>query len=254
VPVLFAAGLARAAAAAPPWVDRALVQPYGVWAFDFGLGIGHEPNLTGPGFNFELAAGATRSLELGVRGGLRFGAEGRATRADQYGRLFDTETFGTGFEDVANPEVRLRYAVARGPVVELGLEGRAYLPVENGTRFGMMFGLPLALHLGGAARLDTGVFVPVLFHDPARTVVSIPIQLWFQTSNRFWLGPLSAIRLHNDPGSFTQVLLGFGLGYQMARQADFKAQLLFPFINGAPDQGTGARSFGVGAGIQIRIE
>jgi len=245
---------AKIAVAAPPWVDRGLVEPRGVWAFNLGLGIGHEPNLTGVGLNAEIAVGVTHSLELGFREGFRFGEEGRATQADQYGRLFDTETFGTAFEDVANPEVRLLGSLMRGEVVEIGLEGRVYLPIENGTRAGVMFGLPLALHLGGSVRLDTGIFVPVLFYDPARTIVSIPIALWIQTTSRFWLGPIAAIRFHNDPGSYTQVLLGFGLGYRLGQAADFKAQLVFPRINGAPEQGTGARTFGAGAGLEFRIE
>jgi hypothetical protein len=242
------------AAAAPPWVARGLVQPRGVWAFDVGLGVGHQPDVTGPGLNAEVAVGVTHALELGFREGFRLNGEGQATRADQYGRLFDTETYGTGADAIANPELRLRASIARGDAVEVGLEARAYLPVENGTRAGVMVGLPVALHLGGAARIDTGVFVPILFYDPARTIVSIPVALWIQSSERFWLGPFAAVRFHNDPDSFTQLLLGFGLGYQFARQADFKAQFLFPYVNGSPDQGNGGRSFGVGAGLAIRIE
>jgi hypothetical protein len=219
-----------------------------------GFGIGHVPDRTGPGLNFDFAVGLTRSLELGFRTGFRFGNAGQITRADEYGRMFDTETYGVGNDQVANPEARLRWGIIEGSVGELGLEGRAYLPVENGTRFGVMFGMPVALHLGSGARLDSGVFVPVLFYDPTRTVVSIPIRLWFQTTDRLWLGPMSGVRFHSDPGNYTQVLLGFGLGYQFARFADFKTEFLFPYINGDPDTGGGARSFGVAAGIELRIE
>src|SRR5690242_7999378 len=97
--------------AAPRWVARSLTLPRHDWAFDFGLGVGHfdapDPP-TGVGLNVEMAVAVTRHLELGLREGFRFGAEGRATRADEYGRLFDRQTFGTNHDDLANPEFRMR--------------------------------------------------------------------------------------------------------------------------------------------------
>ncbi len=251
--LVFATLAASAAQAAGPWVSRGPIQRAGDVAFDFGLGVGHRPDVTGAGLNFEVAWAVTHSLELGFRDGVRFSGEGQALQADQYGRLFDTETFGTDGEQLANPEFRLRGVLVRG-VVHLSLEGRFYLPIENGTRAGVMFGVPFGVHLGTLARLDTGVFVPLLFFDPVRTVVSIPVQLWFQPTARFWLGPIAALRCHNDPDSFTQLLFGIGLGYQLSAPVDFKAQLIFPYLNGSPDQGNGGRSFGAGAGLQFRIE
>jgi len=73
------------------------------------------------------------------------GNDGKITQADRYGRTFETETYGTGHDSVANPELRLRWAVAQGSIVQLGLETRAYLPIENGTHVGVMFALPLRL-------------------------------------------------------------------------------------------------------------
>jgi len=241
-----------------------MVQPKGVWAIDAGIGLGHRselapdapadaPSINGVGFNLEVAVGLTHSLELGLREGFRVGNESRSLRADNYGRLFNTENFGTGNDAVANPEVWIREVVVHGDPVELGLEARAYLPIENETRAGIMFGLPLAFHFG-TVRLDTGVFVPVLFYDPLRTIVSIPVQLWIQANSRLWLGPMAAVHIHNDPDSYTQLLLGFGLGYQLSRQIDFKTQFIFPYINGNTDDGNGTRSFGAGAGFQFRIE
>ncbi|HEY3593534.1 MAG TPA: hypothetical protein VGL13_06660 [Polyangiaceae bacterium] len=231
-----------------------MVEPRGNWAFDFGAGVGHVPGVTGLGLNAEFAVGLTSTLELGAREGFRLNDDGRQTIADDFGRLFDTETFGTGRDDVANPEIHIRDAIARGDAAEVGLEARAYLPIETGTHFGFMFGLPVHFHLGGSARLDTGVYVPVLFDDPTRTVISVPVSLWFQSSPRFWLGPISAFHFHNDPGGYTQIELGLGLGYQFAHQADFKAQFLFPYVNGSPDNGLGAKTYGFGAGIQLRID
>ena len=89
-------------------------------------------SIGGFGMNLEIAGGVTHDLELGLRTGVRFDDDGQATQADRYGRPFDTETYGTGFDRMANPELRLRWTVARGSNVLLGLETRAYLPIEAG--------------------------------------------------------------------------------------------------------------------------
>src|SRR5205823_2478588 len=145
----------------------------------------------------------------GARLGFRLDDGGQATKADAYGRPFDTETYGTLFDRVSNPELHFRWRAARGGNAELGLELRAYIPTENGSRFGMMFGLPIALR-AGILRLDTGLYVPVLFYDPTRTVVSIPLHLWFQITRDLWLGPLFGLRVVSEGGSHNEYPLGFG--------------------------------------------
>src|SRR5262249_41668680 len=104
---LTAAPLARAAG---PYVDRAITLPRHDWAFDFGLGIGHVPGPSslGPGFNVEAAFGVTRRVQLGLRTGFRPNNPARGGAADVYGRPFDTETYGTGIDVVANPEFYVR--------------------------------------------------------------------------------------------------------------------------------------------------
>lgn len=267
VPLAVGACLAsssRDARAAPPWVDRHLTLPSGDWAFDFGLGIGHVPTFpcggfcSGPagtsvGINAEMAVGVTQRVELGVRTGIRFGdAFDRAIHADEYGRLFDRQTFDTGGDTVANPEVRVRGALVRSEVVELALEGRLVLPFANGTGAGLLFGVPLSFHLGNRVRLDTGPYVPVSFPPRADTEVdlSAPIDLWIQATSRFWLGPMSGVRFYRlgRDGGRTDVSLGLGLGYQITHALDFKAMFLFPTLNHE------SRDFGVGAGVEVRIE
>src|SRR6185503_8488659 len=180
------------ARAAAPWVDRAITLPGRAWAFNFGLGLGHLPQSSlAPGFNIEGAVSVAHGVEIGLRTGLRPSPTSRAAQADTYGRPFDTQTYGTGIETVANPEFYIRARLIESQVVELGVEGRAYAPFSVG--FGIMAGLPLAFHFGSAARLETGVYVPVLFHDPTITLVNIPIPLWFQTTSRLWLGPLTGV-------------------------------------------------------------
>src|SRR5262245_16038118 len=120
------------AEAAPPWVDRTITLPRHDFAFNFGLGIAHANNTLGPGINIEGAGAITHGRELGFRTGLRFGNAARAGDADQYGRPFDTETYGEGSDVLANPEMYIRGAIVQGDVVELALEGRVYTPFSEG--------------------------------------------------------------------------------------------------------------------------
>jgi hypothetical protein len=241
------------AEAAPEWIYRPLTLPRGDIALDLGLGFGHAPidantSTSGFGMNLEIAGGLTHDLELGFRTGVRFDDGGQATQADKYGRLFDTETYGTGFDRMANPELRLRWTVARGANVHLGLGTRFYLPIETGTRFGVMFEVPLVLRVG-ILRIDTGLYVPLLFYDPTRSIVSIPVHLWIQASSTFWLGPLFGLQI-NNPGGHDGYPFGFGIGSSLSRQIGLRAWFLFPDLN--RDQA--ARWFGAGIALQIRFE
>jgi hypothetical protein len=244
--LLLVAPTARAAA---PWVDRAITLPGRAWAFNLGLGLGHIPERgLAPGFNIEGAVSVAHGVEIGLRTGLRPGDNSRATQADLYGRPFDTRTYGGGIDTVANPEFYIRARLIESQVVELGVEGRAYAPFSLG--FGMLVGLPLAFHFGRTARFDTGVYVPVLFYDPTRTLVNIPLQLWFQATNRLWLGPISGVVIHTSANNETDVPLGFGLGYSVTSSLDFKTWLLFQDVSHNRNNGW----WGTGAGLEIRIE
>ena len=257
--------IAPRAGAASQWIFRGLTLPRGDVALDLGLGLGHEPGVpvagadrstTGFGLNLEIAFGVSHDLELGFRTGTRFGVDGEVTRADRYGRPWDTEAPARAYggDSLANPELRMRWAVAQGSTLQLGLEGRVYLPIEAGTRAAVMFGLPLRLRLG-AARIDTGVYVPVIFTDPTSTEVSFPFHLWIQASPTLWLGPLLWVRIGNDGNTgnrsgHTEYPLGFGLGLGLTRGIDLRTWVLFPDINGD----AAARRFGAGVALQIRFE
>ncbi len=241
--------------AAPEWIFRRLTLPRGDVALDLGLGLGHAPidanrSVTGFGMNLEVAFGVTHDVELGLRTGTRIGSDGEATQADRYGRTFDTETYGTGNDALANPELRMTWSVAQGSMVQLGLEGRVYLPIERGTRVGLMFGVPLRLRLG-AVRVDTGVYVPLLFYDPTRDIISFPLHIWLQASRTLWLGPLLGVQFVNDGNaSHTAYPLGFGLGSALANAIDLRAWILFPDIG----VNEAARTFGAGLALEIRFE
>jgi hypothetical protein len=248
--LLVSAGLA-APAEASPYVYRPITLSRSEWALDVGLGIGHlrgPDDATGLGLNLEVAAGITSFVQLGVRTGLRFGRDGRATRADSYGRTFETETYGVGHDDVANPELAIKWALLHG-AAEIALDTRLYLPVEDGTSVGIMIGLPIALHIGGTARLDTGIFVPIIFTDETQTVISFPLHLWIQASNQVVIGPITGIKIVNGAGSHTEVPLGVALGFAAAYNMDLRTWLLFPDVRGSGS----ARNFGLGFGLEVRF-
>lgn len=200
----------------------------------------------------EAAFGITDRVEIGLRTGFRLGDDGRATSADTFARTLWTETYGTRGDVVANPEMRVRWRAYGGRVVEVGLDGRVFLPIEQGSRIGLMFGVPLAFHIGSSVRIDMGVYTPVVFYDNPAAVLSVPGYFWFQVSPKVWLGPMTSLRWV-DPGAaraHAELLLGFGLGIQVASIVDLKTMILFPQIN----RDAGARTFGAGFGVQIRIE
>lgn len=259
---------ARTAHAAPPWIDRPDTLPGGDWSFDFGLGIGHVPppppgeSDTAVGANFDMAVGLTDRIELGLRMGLRVGDDwDRGIHADQYGRLFDRQYVDGGDSWFANPELSIRGALVRSEVVEFGLEGRVFIPTEQNDA-AIEFGMPLAFHIGRRVRLDTGIWIPVFF--PPSTGpggnssfnISAPLDVWIQVTPRVWLGPMTGLVWYSvnnpafpaGPVGPAALSLGFGFGYEITHAVDFKAQFLFPDVN------NDTRYFGLGAGVEARIE
>jgi hypothetical protein len=221
---------------------------------DLGLGIGHaDPAgppgpFTGLGFNLEIKGGLTSNLQLGFRTGIRVGDDGKLTQADSYGRTFETETYGVLYDTVANPELSLRFTVVDSPLVDLALDGRLYIPIESGAKTGIMVAVPLAFHLSPTVRFDTGVYVPILFYDPTRTVISFPFHLWLQLDNQWALGLLTGVRISN-PGGSTGVPLGVALNYGASSVADLRFWFLFPDVKNSGS----TKNFGAGIGLEIRF-
>lgn len=258
--VLAALSVSPSSEAAERWVDRPMTLHRLVFAGDVGLGIGHahvnrglfnnDDSVTGLGMNLEAGLGVTETFELGLRTGIRFGDDGRITRADSYGRTLWTETYGVGADVVANPELRGRWTFYSGSVAEVGLDGRMFLPVEDNTNFGVMLGVPLAFHVADFLRIDTGAYLPIIFNDRTSSALTVPGYFWFQVGEKLWLGPMASLRFGISPqrSAETHLLLGFGLGYQVANAIDIKTMILFPAVDD-----TIVRSFGAGVGVQFRI-
>ena len=153
-----------------------------------------------------------------------------------------------GIDGIANPEVSLRAALFRTDAAALALEGRVYLPIEDGTEVGIMVALPFHLHLGSSVRLDSGLYVPIIFTDPRSSVISVPFHFWFQTSPDLALGVLTGVRKYR-PGGGTTVPLGVGINYELSAVTDLRTWLLFPNVkgDGATDD------FGGGLALELRF-
>ena len=110
--------------------------------------------------------------------------------------------------------------------------------------------IALALHLGDSVRLDTGGYVPMVLDYTPPFGFIVPLDLWVQLSPRFWLGPMTGFNVvrYADNSAPTWVSMGFGVGYQIRRNIDFKSMFLFPALN------QDSRVFGLGAGVQLRLE
>ena len=242
------AGGAGRSAQARSYVNQGLNLPGGTAELGVGLGLGHrqvgdETDYTGLGLNLEFGYGLRSDIELRLRTGLRFGNAGRLTDADAYGRPVETETYYTGGDTLANPEIGLRYNLVRGGTAEVALDGRVILPIDD--ELGVLVGLPVAFHLA-RARIDTGLYVPILFgDDDTYTQISLPLHLWFKLDGGTFLGVLTGVLFHDGGGE--SVPFGVGGGTSLAYDADLRFWFLFPDVS---EEGS-AKSFGLGAGLYV---
>jgi|GEM_PF-966793 len=286
--VALAAAVAPDAAADVPWVDRPLTLPPLHVSADAGIGFGlfegyrldpgGSGNVTatgsqaGWGANLEAAVGLPFIGELGLRFGYRFGpditlpgtavepsgtmeragaAAGTGLGADHFARLFDPIVTEPGQDDFTNPELRVRNTLLDLKVLELGLETRVILPTATGSDLAVTPALPVRVHVPGLLRVDTGVFVPVVFDSVTSFAVDIPAQAFFQVHDAF-VGPLTGIRFvrpGGDAPSYTEIPLGIGAGYTLGGIIDLKVQVRTERVNDP----AWWEYFGAGVGVGLRV-
>jgi hypothetical protein len=233
-------------AAAHSFAQRSLTLPASAFELGLGLGLGHRSvaDRTGIGVNLEIGYGLSSSLELRLRTGLRPGEAAPIVRADYFGRPVETETYNLGSDTIANPQLGLRFLLLRAHPLELGLDAHAILPLSG--RFGLLLGLPLNVRLGERLRLDTGLFLPIVFNDPGTTVdISIPVHVWIKVNPSLFLGPITGVYLYDSGGR--SVPFGVGVGSSLSYDAEVRFWLLFPDIR----EDRGARNFGLGVGLYV---
>jgi hypothetical protein len=235
------AGEAQAAS----FINRGLNLPRDSWELGLGAGIGHAGAIdyTGFGLNLELGYGINSTLELRGRTGIRISQSGKSTQADRYGRPVETETYNTGDDTLANPDIGLRFNLVRGGTAEIALDARVQLPID--PPLGLLFGLPVALHLG-KLRLDTGVFMPIRFYDNTAIDISIPLHFWIRLAGGNFIGPMTGVVWQND--SDTRVPFGIGAGTSLAYDADLRFWLLFQDIGDS-----GKKNYGGGVGLYVQF-
>jgi len=263
----------KSAHAVEPWLDRPLTLPSLHASADIGLGFGQyqsglydpvkdeAPHSWGSGASIEAAVGVPILGEVGIRTGLRFGDDGKASQADRFGRLFDKQTFNgraTGTDTFANPEIFLRGTLVDVNIVAVGLETRFSLPAADSTKFGWAPGIPVRIRIPNVARLDTGVYVPFVFDDKTIYSFDIPAHLWFQ-SDQLFFGPLVGFRFNHIPGSGDQsenegtIRLGGGVGYTVLSFIDLKAQVYFDRVNKFQQGDNLGNMLGLGFGAGINV-
>jgi len=236
--------------ARPAWAhsfaQRSLTLPSSAFELGLGLGLAHRSvaDYTGLGINLEVGYGLSSTLELRFRTGLRLGESARVIDADYFGRPVETETYNLGNETVANPQLGLRFQVIRGPAVEIGLDTHAIVPLDGD--FGLLLGVPIVLCLGDRLRLDTGIFLPIVFADPGTRVdISLPFHVWIKVNPGLFLGPITGVYFYDGGGR--RVPFGFGVGSSLSYDAEVRFWLLFPDVR----EDRGARNFGLGVGLYV---
>ena len=101
-----------------------------------------QPDSRSPasGSTWRSRAGITHDARARLPHRLPPRRRGQVTQADRYGRPFDTETYGTNDDTSPTRSCACAGRWRAASAAELGLELRAYLPIEAGSRFGLMFG------------------------------------------------------------------------------------------------------------------
>jgi hypothetical protein len=114
--------------------------------------------------------------------------------------------------DLHDPRVHLLYQFVEG-TADVGVFVQASLPFEGDLH--TIAGLPLQLHLGSAARLDTGPFLRAGLPDDSNYVdFTAPFALPINVTRQFFLGPEAAIWTEAE-FDYVRVPIGFFLGYTM---------------------------------------
>lgn len=259
----FAVSLSSVASAAPEWVDRRIVlsgTPV-AGSVDVGMGFGHteyDPffgrgnSVNGVGFNTDAVLGLVSHVDMGLRLGLRPNLDSVASQSDTYARFYNPQpTYPTsGGATFANPEFRVRGKIVDVGVFELGLEGRMIFPAARDSRFGASFGVPMAIHGGHLVKVDLGIYTTVVAWDTAPFIFDAPANIWFQVTDKVFLGPMTGFRAYANyiTNPAFDFILGFGLGVHLVKWLDLKTQFVFPRVN------QGAQFFGAGVGVGFVFE
>lgn len=249
------------------WVDRKQTLPPLVIAVDGGLGVGHYnfggngASISGTGFglNAEGSIGIIPHFTAGARVlGINFGDDAKIANAAGYASSYDLQNVFlpfSGADTFSNPELWARYEFVDMPNVEVSGEGRVYLPFDSNTRFVIEGGVPVAIHLPNTLRVDTGGYVAVGGYSGTLFYLHIPVQAWFNVTDKVFLGPITGLSFatltDRSTDSQTALNLGFGVGYTVLPELDIK---VLPIYWQGINLDNGVSNFGFSAGVEYRID
>lgn len=129
------------------------------------------------------------------------------------------------------PSVYGVYRFVRGNI-DVGAQLALTFPIDRD--FGMRVGVPVLIHLGDGARLDTGAFLDLSFGDPLGKSLSIPLSFAANINPNLYLGARTGIVLPNFDAF--AMPLGVFVGYTIAGGggnsplADITAAFDFPLF------------------------
>lgn len=183
----------------------------------------------------ELAIAHLETTFLGVTAssnsvGLGLGAGFGITEDLEVGATVIPLTLSPDFKYNA-PSVYGTYRFLRGDV-EVGARLALTLPIDRD--FGVSVGVPVLLHLGDAARLDTGAFLDFTFSDPLGKQLRIPVAFTASINPNLFLGARTGFVFPNFDS--LGMPLGVYVGYTLAGGdgatplADITAAFDFPLF------------------------
>jgi len=202
----------------------------------------------GTGMNAEAAVGLGRGFEAAVRVGARLDDVGRGLRADEVARGYETETFGTGINALANPELRLRWRAVRWQWLEAGLDERFVLPTGPDPNVTEVFGIWMSAHAPGRARADVGVDGALTWQSFSTgtqviPALGVPIRLLFSVTRGLFAGAVVTSRYDaatRYTASYLRTTAGAVAGYRRgACDLTLGAYLLDVVNDGIDRQGLG---------------
>jgi hypothetical protein len=203
-----------------------LGQRYGGFAPDGGFAYRHD-GAGSPG-GLQDQAWALAGVAFGLWDNIEAGAMFLSFRLTPDFSYYDFPVFITYSWTFANVDIAARLSFLT--------------PVSSGD-FALNPGIPVLVRLGDA-RIDTGVFVPVLFHDPTTVGLTVPARMLYNVTAKLFLALNTGFTEPNfDARHDLSMPLGALVGYSMlvgARVLDITASFQWDrFLLLDPPSGTG---------------
>ena len=218
--LLFGAGSARAEEGAKagekmplPFAERPLTLPRMTLAPEVSLDVAHVA-LGG------LGSATSAGMEIGAHFGILDDLE--------VGAVVLPLEFSPDFA-YGNPRLEATFRFLKG-TVEMGARLRTLFGIHSGNT-GVVIepGLPILIHIGEAARIDTGVFVPMAFGTspgdlPAQSNttigLNIPFQFIYDVVPEFHIGVNTGFGIYDfaHAGDEIYIPLGFVVGYAIGNE------------------------------------